>query len=103
LSYALQVVPKPAAAVATPLHNGTNGQGHPYRVVEFVIETGNQSVYVGGEGITGDADGMEIDKEQQYDFEAPLSRGTPSNWDLRKIYYTGGAFKLIIIREVSNS
>lgn len=104
MSYSLQVVSKPAAVVATPLHNGFNpidgGPGHPFRAAEFIIETGSQTVYLGGENVTGDINGLEIAKNDQYDFESPQSRGTPASWDLRKIYYIGGAFKLIIVREV---
>lgn len=104
MSYNLQIVQKGAETSATALHDGkpkeTSSTLHPFHVVEFVIETGSQVVYFGEEGVSGSTNGMTLKTNDQYDFESPPSRGTLAGWDLRKIYYVGGAFKLIIIREV---
>jgi len=100
LSYALKVIPKSVAVAATKLHDGTNGQGHDDQVIEFLIEAVDDT-FIGGSDVSGDTNGITICAGEIKSFEASLSRGQPGAFDLKCIYYFGGPFKLIIVREAN--
>lgn len=97
MPYKIQVVDLAEVATATPLHNGTNAQGHPRYPTEFIISATSKDVIVGGSNVTDSTNGETVCKGDAADWEAPLSRGEPDSWDLTQIYYVGGAGKLTLI------
>ena len=87
------------AGSATPLHDGTNSPDYDRYPMSFVIQTNGGDVFIGGPGITGSTDSFTISDGRSVNFEGDLSRGTHESWDLTKIYYVGGPFKLILERK----
>lgn len=94
------MIPKSAVLSAVALHDGTNGQGHPPQLEGFVVQAIG-SVHFGGSGLTGSSDGFTVRAGESVNILGFLSRGTPSAYDLTKLYYIGGPWKLVIERQVT--
>lgn len=95
----LEVIPKALAAVATALHDGTNGWPHPPQLEGFIVQaTGD--VHFGGPAVSGTTDGFTVRNGESINILGFLSRGSPFAYDLTKLYYIGGPWKLVIERQV---
>lgn len=96
----LLVVPMAFAASATQIHDGTNSPAFPHQVEGFVAQALGD-VHFGGPTVSGDADGYSIRRGDASNIIGFLSRGSYYSYDLTKLYYVGGPWKLIIERSVT--
>lgn len=95
----LEVHPMPLVASATALHDGSNSQGYPPQLEGFVVQA-LETVHFGGSGVSGEEDGFTVRRGEAINIVGFLSRGSPFAYDLTKIYYVGGPWKLVIERQV---
>lgn len=95
----LKVFPKTLVGVATVLHDGSNSQGYPPQLEGFVVQA-QGDVHFGDASVTGESDGFTIGAGDSVNIVGFLSRGSPFAYDLTKMYYVGGPWKMIIERQV---
>lgn len=97
----IKVIPFSAVGTATPLHDGTNTPDYPPTIEGALVQVnGGADVYFGDENVSDDSDGYTMEDGDCATITGFLSRGSFDSYDLTKIYYIGGAFKLIIEVEV---
>jgi hypothetical protein len=96
----LEVHPVALAVVATALHDGTNSMGYPPQLEGFVIQANGGAVHLGGPGVTGEANGFTVREGETINILGFLSRGSPFAYDLTKLYYIGGPWKLVLERQI---
>lgn len=91
----LKVIAKTLAASATALHDGTNGFGYPPKLEGFVVQA-QSDVHFGGAGVTGESNGFTVKAGEAVNILGFLSRGSYGAYDLTRLYYIGGPWKLVI-------
>lgn len=96
----LEVHPRVLALAATALHDGSNGQGYPPQVEGFVVQANGGAVHFGNATVTGETDGFTVREGETINILGFSSRGSPFAYDLTKLYYIGGPWKLIIERQI---
>lgn len=94
----IDVIPKPAVVVATPLHDGNTGGPYPKFLEGFVVQA-TQAVHFGTDAVTGETNGFTVRRGEACNITGFLSRGSPFSYDLTKIFYIGGPWKLVIERQ----
>ena len=87
----------PAVGSATALHDGTNGL-YPKHLEGFVVQALG-ATHFGKESVSGEANGFTVRRGEAVNITGFLSRGSPFSYDLTKIFYIGGPWKLIIERQ----
>lgn len=92
----MKVVPYVTVVAATPLHDGTNSANIPLYLSSFLIQNNSgEDLFIGEQDVTGDTNGVTIGPGCTLKAVGPNSRGETSQYDMRQVYYIGGAFKLI--------
>lgn len=94
----LEIHPLSQVGTATPLHDGTNAQNYPKHLEGFVAQA-LETTHFGQESLTGEANGFTVRRGEAVNFTGFLSRGSPFSYDLTRMYYIGGPWKLIIERQ----
>jgi len=83
------------ATEPTRCHDGTNDEGYAPAVEGFVAQAEGDT-HFGEAGVTGADDGFTVRAGETVNILGFLSRGSPSSYDLREIYFIGGPWKLIV-------
>lgn len=91
----IKVVAKPSVLAATAIHDGSNSAGFPPKLEGFVVQALGDT-HFGGPGITGSSDGFTVKNGDAVNILGFLSRGSPYAYDLTRLYYVGGPWKLVI-------